>query len=627
MPVWKRWGRPRLLLAALALVLVALGATAAPPPTLESALQRVLEEQQRRLHIPGLAFVAVKGDRVIALRGLGLRDVERQLPVTADTLFPIGSCTKSFTAMAALASQDDGVLTIDDRPHRYLPGFKMEDAEADALVTLRDMLSHRTGLKAYADLAAEPGVLTREEYLRAATGAKPAARFRSKFQYSNAMYVAAGEAVAAANRTSWEDHVSRRLFAPLGMTHSVASARQVPGIADHATGYDYDTTAGAWTSVPLPASLEALAPAGSVSSTARDLGRWLRFLIGRGELDGRRVVSADAWREATAPHATINAAWKYALGWALYDWKGHQVVEHNGGSQGISALVSFMPQEKVGFALVANISPTSLTRIGNAGTLLWPILLGEAPAAASPEASATPTAAAPPAETAAAVPPLPSADELLARMIAAAGGERNIRRHTSMEARYEKHYLNQGVVADLVVRARAPHLWAEDETWSAAGKRIGEVRVRSDGTVAGQETTFGQDAVYGGVERDRLLRRARLHGVTELKALYQSLGVRAGDAIGDEEVVVLAARAGDETDLFYVSTRTFLVLKTEVGTEVSTFSDYRNVDGVVLPHAVQVQNALGETSLALRSIRFDLPIANEVFTLRAPRPGALKPPS
>jgi CubicO group peptidase (beta-lactamase class C family) len=615
--------RPAAVLGALAIAVAA--RLSAAPPSVEDALQRVLDERRQALHIPGLAFVAVKDGEVVALKGLGLRDLDRKLPVTPGTLFPIGSCTKAFTALAAAAAQDDGLLTLDDRPHRFLSYFKLQDPEAEALVTLRDMLSHRGGLKAYADLAAEPGVLTREEYVRAATGAKPVAPLRSKFQYSNAMYVAVGEAVAAAARTSWEGYVERRLFTPLGMAHSVASAGQVAAAADHATGYAYDAATGSFTPVPIPASLDALGPAGSIASTASDLGRWLRFLIGKGQLDGRRVVSERAWREVTTRHMTMTPALSYALGWALYDWNGRAVVEHNGGSQGISALVSFAPEERVGFALVANSSPTSLTKIGEAGKLLWPILIGSA--AASPPA--VPDPAPPPAvlpaggPAAAPAPPLPSVDELLPRMIAAAGGELNIRRHRTMEARYDKRYLNHGVEADVWVRAKAPDRWAEDEAWSAVGKRIAEFRVRFDGAVGGQETTFGQDSVYEGRELGQLQRRARLQGLLELPRTYDRLSVRAGPPVGEEQVVVLAARSGDLTDMFHVSTRTYLVLKTEKGAETSTFSDFRNVDGVVLPHAIHVQDVLGETTLALRSVRFDVPIPDEVFRLKRP-PAAAK---
>src|SRR5205807_3540393 len=129
---------------------------------------------------------------------------EHKLLVPPDTVFPIGSCTKSFTSVAAALSHDQGVLSLDDSPHKYLPYFRMADPEADALVTLRDMLCHRTGLRANADLAAEPGLLSSADYVRAATSAKPTAKFRAKFQYSNSMFTAAGEAIAKANSTTWE---------------------------------------------------------------------------------------------------------------------------------------------------------------------------------------------------------------------------------------------------------------------------------------------------------------------------------------------------------------------------------------------------------------------------------------
>jgi hypothetical protein len=399
-------------------------------------------------------------------------------------------------------------------------------------------------------------------------------------------------------------------------------------VADHTTGYTYDAETG-WTAVPVPASLDALAPAGSVASTARDLGRYLRFLVGKGKLEGRQVVSERGWRDVTTSHMTMSPTMSYALGWALYDWNGRRVVEHNGGSSGISALVSFMPDEGVGFALLANSSPTTLTKIGEAGKLLWPILVEMAAAPASParDPAASPvpspsTLAA--SEPAAAPAALPSVDELLLRMIAAAGGEMNIRRHATMEAVYEKRYLNQGVDAELTVRAKAPDRRAEDETWSAVGRRIGEVRVRHDGRVGGQETTFGQDEVYEGRELDDLKRRARLFALLEMKSTYDRLSVRAGASVEGEDVVVLAGRWGILTDQFHVSTRTYLVLKTEKGVEVATYSDFRNVDGVVLPHSIHVQDVLGEITLKLRSVRFDVPLADDAFSLKLPAPAAAK---
>src|SRR6266550_8270220 len=107
-----------------------------------ASVDRILEQQRHERHLPGLAFAIVKNDHVIYRRALGLRDVEYNLPVTANTLFPIGSCTKAFTSMAIALGQDRGVLSLDDHPRKYLPDFRMADPEADAAVTLRDMLSH-----------------------------------------------------------------------------------------------------------------------------------------------------------------------------------------------------------------------------------------------------------------------------------------------------------------------------------------------------------------------------------------------------------------------------------------------------------------------------------------------------
>ena len=126
----------------------------------------------RSQHIPGAVLAIVRDDRVIYMQPMGVRDIEHNLPVTPDTLFPIGSCTKAFTSMEIARSADRGLLSLDDHPRKFLPYLKLADPEADAQITIRDMLSHRTGLKAYADLAAEPGVLTREEYIRAATSAE-----------------------------------------------------------------------------------------------------------------------------------------------------------------------------------------------------------------------------------------------------------------------------------------------------------------------------------------------------------------------------------------------------------------------------------------------------------------------
>ncbi len=602
-------------------------AFAVPGGGLDAGLRKAeatLEAERQRLHIPGLAFVVVRGDAEVLVKGLGERDVERHLPVTADTVFPIGSCTKAFTALAAAIAQDRGLLTLDDSPHLFLPDFHMADPEANALVTLRDMLAHRTGLRAYADLAAEPAVLTREEYLRAAVSARPAARLRERFQYSNAMYTAAGEIVASVYHASWEEAVTHSILEPAGMSSTVTSLDAAAGLPDHAKGYEWGEGAAAWTEAAPPASLRAMAPAGAIASSARDMARWLRMLLDRGMVDGTRVVSEGGLTEVTTPHIRVNDSFSYALGWATYAWNGHPVVEHNGGSTGLSAVMSFMPEHNLGFVILANTSPTSLTAIGSAGRLLWPLLTGE-PERSAPgpgpqeEAAAAPAAAPGPGATV-----LPAASQLLARMVTAAGGERNLRRHTSLEARYAKRYENHGVESDLVVRAQAPDRREESEAWRAAGRAIATLRWWCDGARGAQETSFGQDQTWAAEELEQARRAAVFQPLLELQRLYPALAVTGTATVGDEEAYLLeASDRGRTREVLTVSARTGLVLRRQTDQETTTWSDFRMVDGEAVPHRATIEDSLGETTLELRSIRFNVPIPAVAF---APGPLQLEGP-
>jgi CubicO group peptidase (beta-lactamase class C family) len=579
-------------------------------------IRKILEVEREKQHIPGLAFVAVKDDKVFLLEAIGLRDLARKLPVTLDTVFPIGSCTKSFTAIAAGISHDQGTLSLDDSPHKYLPWFHMADPEADALVTLRDMLCHRTGLRAYADLAAEPAVLSREEYLRAATSAKPTAKFRAAFQYSNAAFTAAGEAVARASNKTWEALIETAILEPLGMTSSRTSTDAGAALPDHALGYVYREASQNWKEVPPPRSLAALAPAGALVASARDLGRWLRFLASGGTIDGRRLISEATFNDITRAHTAISDRMSYALGWVNYRWNGHAVVEHNGGSQGICALVSFVPDRRVGFAIVGNTSPNELTKIGKAGRLLWPLLLGES------EASPSTTAASPaevrpdrkPARGAPAGPSLPSVDDVFTRIIAAYGGERNIRRHAQMTVHAQKAFENQGVQSDLVILSSAPDSRSEDEAWTAAGKPIGRVRSYFDGKRGGQETTFGQDQVYTGDDLEQARRKSARHPVLDARRLYSQIVVdRRENLDGEETLVLKLVPKNGAANFLFVSSRTSLILKEQTEGESTTFSDHRNIDGEIVPFRMTIQDSLGESTILVQTVSFKSEIPHEKF--------------
>src|SRR3954447_6293354 len=194
-------------------------ATATDYITALAAIEKSLEEKRKELGIPGMSLVIVKDDKVIYLKGLGVKDFEKNIPVTPDTRFAIGSSTKAFTAMLAVMSADDGKLSLDDSPKKFLPYFTLRDQEAAAKITMRDLLSHRSGLNR-TDLAMVTGMLNREELIKVAGVAKPTAKLGEKWQYQNVMYTAAGEAVAKAQNSTWDALVANRIFKPLGMKNS-----------------------------------------------------------------------------------------------------------------------------------------------------------------------------------------------------------------------------------------------------------------------------------------------------------------------------------------------------------------------------------------------------------------------
>ena len=318
-------------------------------------IEKQVEEKRKELGVPGVALAIVKDDKVIFQKGFGLRDVERNLPVTADTLFAIGSSTKSFTAMAAVISQDEGKLSLDDSPKKYLSSFRLQDPEANAMITVRDLLLHRSGLK-ISDFVWVPGVLNRGDVIKLAGLAKPTAKLREKFQYQNIGYTTAGEVVARANGTTWERFIEERIFRPLGMTSSHASIRQMAKARDHATGYSVDDKVA--TKVDL-LDLSGIAPAGAINSNVKDMSQWIRLMLGGGTFEGKRVVSERGFNDIVKKQIAVGANLpfgdaNYGLGWFLSDRNGHPLIWHPGGVPGFNAMVEVVPDQRLGFVVLVN---------------------------------------------------------------------------------------------------------------------------------------------------------------------------------------------------------------------------------------------------------------------------------
>src|SRR5947208_2377922 len=212
---------------------------------------------------PGLAVAVVQNDKVVFARAYGVKEIGKPEPVTIDSLFQIGSTTKAFTTTAMAMLVDEKKLDWDDPVHKHLEYFHLADACADSLVTLRDIVSHRTGLSRHDELW-DNSPWSRDEILHRVAGVKLSKPIRTAYQYNNIMFMAAGDVVAAAARTSWDEFVRARIFTPLRMAHT-RTAFADWATSDHASGHRY--ARGAMTVQPALDDTN-VGPAGSIKSSA-----------------------------------------------------------------------------------------------------------------------------------------------------------------------------------------------------------------------------------------------------------------------------------------------------------------------------------------------------------------------
>jgi CubicO group peptidase (beta-lactamase class C family) len=326
-----------------------------------AAIETKVEARRKELGIPGMSLAIVKDGKVIYAKGLGYKDFENSVPATADTQFAIGSSTKAFTALSVLMTADEGKLSIDASPKTVLPYFKMADPETDKNMTIRDLMTHSSGLNR-TDLAMITGKLTRQELIRVAGEAKPIGKLHEKFGYQNLMFTTAGEVVAVAQKQPWEKFVPTRVFKPLGMTNSNMSIAEMEKAKDKSFGYTYNFDTKETRKLPYR-PIDDVAPAGSINSSANDMAKWLQFVLAGGVApDGKRLVSEKGYQEWLKPQMKVDPAGtvNYALGWFVQKWKDKTVVQHGGNIDGFNAMVAMIPEEKLGFVMLTNVSASSL---------------------------------------------------------------------------------------------------------------------------------------------------------------------------------------------------------------------------------------------------------------------------
>lgn len=337
-------------------------------------LATVLEEERARQHVPGMAVAVVRGDRVLFARGFGVRDLETSEPVTPETLFAIGSSTKAFTATAAGMVIDEGKLSWDDPLSQHVPSLKLQvKAGPGEQATVRDALCHRTGFPRMGVLWAS-GALSRDEVFQHASRAQPTEKLGEEFQYNNVVYTGAGEAAARAAGSTWDELVRSRILVPLGMQRTVTSMREAKQTGALATGYTWYADQSRHQREE-PRDTDSVAPAGSLHSTVTDMTAWLRFQLGKGVFEGKRLIKESTLAETHEVQIPIPGMGGYGLGWFVREWNGQRYVEHGGNIDGYSAAVGFLPEAGIGFVYLSNTTVAPLQSL--VGGLVFEALLGD----------------------------------------------------------------------------------------------------------------------------------------------------------------------------------------------------------------------------------------------------------
>lgn len=335
---------------------------------LDTAFERVLKDQLAA----GFAVAVVEKNKVIYAKGFGYRDYEKKLPVTANTLFAIGSCTKAFTSSLIGLLQKENKIALDKPVREYLPSLKFYNDDMNRLITVRDLMTHRTGLPRHDYSWYLFKTNSRDSLLQRIQYQEPSFGLRERYQYNNFMFLLQGMITEKITGKSWEENISTAIFQPLGMTRSNFSVNDMEKADDASLGYgikkdsiidklDYY-------------NINAMGPAGSINSSVNDMAKWLITWINGGKYEGKEIIPSNFINNAMSAQMVSGSglpskerpdvfAANYGFAWSLTSYKGHYRVEHGGNIDGFSASTSFFPTDSIGIVVLTNQNGSSVTSI------------------------------------------------------------------------------------------------------------------------------------------------------------------------------------------------------------------------------------------------------------------------
>ena len=345
-------------------------------------VQKLCQGETDNNTVPGIGIAVVFQNRVTLTAGFGVRDVETRMPVDADTVFQLASLSKPIGASVVAALISKGKISWDSRISDLDPDFAMYDPWVTREITIRDFYSHRSGLPSHSGDLLEDLGFSRQEILHRLRYQKPDSSFRSHYAYTNFGITEAGVAAAKAYGMIWEDASDQKLYRPLGMSSTSSRHADFVARANKALGHVREN--GKWVQ-KYQRDPDTESPAGGVSSSAKDLAKWMRLQLEDGEFDGKRIVDARALSDARSPQMLTafssldGLPTFYGLGWNVnYNRQGRLRLGHSGGfALGAATNVLLLPSEHLGIVVLTNAYPIGVAE-GIANTFADVALYGKA---------------------------------------------------------------------------------------------------------------------------------------------------------------------------------------------------------------------------------------------------------
>ena len=331
---------------------------------------------------PSVAIGIIKDGKVVLCEGFGHRDVEAGFPATGKSLYQMGSCSKAFTSALVAILVDQGKLSWDEPLINYLPNVRFLEDYTTSNLTMRDILSHRSGLPRH-EYAWYGTDFTKEELVFNLRYLEPNKPIRTKFQYNNYGYILAGYAVEKITGKTWEECVQEYILNPLGMERSNMFVDATTTDPDHAEPYDRPDAAAdnmkGMKKIPFYKMAEEdyttqtgspAGPAAAVNSSAEEMLKWVTLHLNRGEFDGKRIISEKSMDELHKPNMLLPYLFdmpqeemklpSYGMGWFVESYRGYTLVEHGGNLDGFSAHTGFIPELNLGVVAYTNMNVSNL---------------------------------------------------------------------------------------------------------------------------------------------------------------------------------------------------------------------------------------------------------------------------